>query len=88
MTIFEKTGPVNTEETLNIALKTATERNLDIVVAYSEGDTALSLMQKAKEAGFAGRSSVSAVPMAPKHREKTDFLRSAALHSSKMAFVS
>ena len=55
MTIFEKTGPVNTEETLNIALKTATERNLDIVVASSEGDTALSLMQKAKEAGFAGK---------------------------------
>ena len=53
MTIFEKTGPVNTEETLNIALKTAKERNLDIVVASSEGDTALSLMQKAKEAGFA-----------------------------------
>ena len=55
MTIFEKTGPVNTEETLNIALKTAKERNLDIVVASSEGDTALSLMQKAKEAGFAGK---------------------------------
>lgn len=55
MTIFEKTGPVNTEETLNIALKTAKERNLDIVVASSEGDTALNLMQKAKEAGFAGK---------------------------------
>ena len=82
MTIFEKTGPVNTEETLNIALKTAKERNLDIVVASSEGDTALSLMQKAKEAGFA------AVPMAPKHREKTAFLRSAAPRSSKMVFVS
>ena len=88
MTIFEKTGPVNTEETLNIALKTAKERNLDIVVASSEGDTALSLMQKAKETGFAGKIVCVSCAMAPKHREKTVFLRSAVPHSNKMVFVS
>lgn len=73
MTIFEKTGPVNTEETLNIALKTATERNLDIVVASSEGDTALNLMQKAKEAGFAGKIVCVSCAYGSKHREKPFF---------------
>ena len=55
MTIFEQKGTVNTEETLKIALKTAQERQMDIVVASSEGDTALRLMQMSKEAGFAGK---------------------------------
>lgn len=55
MTIFEQKGTVNTEETLKIALQCAQARGMDIVVASSEGDTALLLMQMAKEAGFAGR---------------------------------
>lgn len=55
MIVFEKTGPGNTEETLKIALKTAQEKGMDIVVASSEGDTALNLMQKAKDTGFTGK---------------------------------
>ena len=50
MTIFEQKGTVNTEETLKIALKTAQERQMNIVVASSEGDTAHRLMQMSKEA--------------------------------------
>ena len=49
MIAFEKTGTVNTEETLKIALAAAAERKLDIVVASSEGDTAKRLVALAKE---------------------------------------
>ena len=49
MIAFEKTGTVNTEETLKIALAAAAERKLDIVVASSEGNTAKRLVALAKE---------------------------------------
>ncbi|MBR0137890.1 MAG: hypothetical protein IJM15_05720 [Erysipelotrichaceae bacterium] len=41
MTVFEKEGPQNSRETLEIAFRTARERNIsDIVIASTAGSTA------------------------------------------------
>lgn len=55
MEIFANPGYENTERTIDIALKAAMERGLDLVAASSRGFTAEMLMQKAAKAGYQGR---------------------------------
>lgn len=55
MTIFEKGGPVNTEECSRIAFEKAMELGCDIVAATTTGETALAMTQMAKELDFKGK---------------------------------
>ena len=54
MITFEKTGLENTTETLKLALAAAKEKELDIVVATSTGDTVFQLLELAKEMDYTG----------------------------------
>lgn len=54
MIVFEKPGPVNTEETLKLAVETAKERGYDIVFATTRGGTALRILELAKEMEYQG----------------------------------
>ncbi|MDY3014284.1 MAG: pyruvate kinase alpha/beta domain-containing protein [Evtepia sp.] len=55
MRIYDTPGPANTAETLRLALDCAQERGLDLVVASSSGQTALTLLDLAKETAFPHR---------------------------------
>ena len=52
MVTFKKTGLVNTEETLKIAVAYAKDHGCDIVVATSTGDTVIKLKNIADAVGF------------------------------------
>ena len=52
MKVFEKIGPENTQETIEIALNKAIELGTDIVFASSTGKTALEILKVAKEKKF------------------------------------
>lgn len=55
MITFETTGPVNTNETLKIAVEYAKQHNCDIVVATSSGETAFKLKEIADENEYKGK---------------------------------
>ena len=52
MITFEKPGAINTEATLKLAIQTAQERGMDLVVATSKGNTACRAAELCKEMGF------------------------------------
>ena len=52
MITFEKPGAINTEVTLKLAIQTAQERGMDLVVATSKGNTACRAAELCKEMGF------------------------------------
>ena len=52
MTVFNNAGPKNTEAALRIALYTAAEKNLPIVVASNTGATAETLLRLQEERGL------------------------------------
>ena len=52
MIVYETVGDVNTDATLNLALDTARDRGLDLVLASSTGETAKKLVALAKEKNF------------------------------------
>ena len=52
MIVFEKPGAINTEATLKLAIQTAQERGMDLVVATSKGNTACRAAELCKEMGF------------------------------------
>ena len=52
MITFEKPGAINTEDTLKLAIQTAQERGMDLVVATSKGNTACRAAELCKEMGF------------------------------------
>jgi len=54
MIVFEKPGPVNTEETLKLAISAAKEYGYDIVLATTRGSTALRTLELAKEMEYTG----------------------------------
>ena len=51
MIVFEKPGAINTEATLKLAIQTAQERGMDLVVATSKGNTACRAAELCKEMG-------------------------------------
>ncbi len=54
MIAFAKPGAIHTDETLEIAISAAKQRGLELVIATSQGRTALCALEKAKEMGFSG----------------------------------
>ena len=52
MITYETPGGVNTDATLKLAMDTARERGLDLVLASSTGETALKLAKLAEEEAF------------------------------------
>ena len=52
MITFEKPGAINTEVTLKLAIQTAQERGMDLVVATSKGNTACRAAELCKEMGL------------------------------------
>lgn len=55
MRIFEKEGPINTKEALDLAIAKAIELNTDIVVATTSGDTAMKTALTARQTEFKGK---------------------------------
>ena len=55
MIVYETAGEVNTDATLNLALDTARDRGLDLVLASSTGQTAKRLVALAQEKNFPTR---------------------------------
>ena len=55
MIVYETVGAVNTDATLNLALDTARDRGLDLVLASSTGETAKRLVALAQEKNFPNR---------------------------------
>ena len=55
MLTFKQVGKTNTDVTLKLAIQTALEREMDLVVATIKGDTALRAAELAKEMGFSGK---------------------------------
>jgi len=55
MKLFDKIGPENTDETLQIALDKAKAMHTDLVVATSSGATAKQLKSLADQQGFTGK---------------------------------
>ena len=54
MLTFKQVGKTNTDVTLKLAIQTALEREMDLVVATTKGDTALRAAELAREMGFSG----------------------------------
>lgn len=52
MKVFEKLGPVNTEETLQIAITRAKETDAELVIATTTGASALKALEIAKDLGY------------------------------------
>jgi len=55
MLTFKQVGKTNTDVTLKLAIQTALEREMDLVVATTKGDTALRAAELAREMGFSGK---------------------------------
>ena len=55
MLTFKQVGKTNTDVTLKLAIQTALEREMNLVVATTKGDTALRAAELAKEMGFTGK---------------------------------
>ena len=55
MLTFKQVGKTNTDVTLKLAIQTALEREMDLVVATTKGDTALRAAELAREMGFSGQ---------------------------------
>lgn len=55
MLTFKQVGKTNTDVTLKLAIQTALEREMNLMVATTKGDTALRAAELAKEMGFTGK---------------------------------
>ena len=55
MKVFEKPGPMNTDETCRIAIERAKQMKAPIVSATTEGDAGARLCELAKEMGYDGK---------------------------------
>ena len=55
MLTFKQVGKTNTDVTLKLAIQTALQREMDLVVATTKGDTALRAAELAREMGFTGK---------------------------------
>lgn len=55
MLTFKQVGKTNTDVTLKLSIQTALEREMNLVVATTKGDTALRAAELAKEMGFTGK---------------------------------
>ncbi len=70
MRIFEKPGAVNTDETLTLAIETAKERGLPLVVATSKGNTARRAVELARQMQYTGQ--IVAVTCANGHPKENE----------------
>ena len=68
MLLFEKVGVENTEKALELALSSAKERGLDVVIATTGGGTVPVVLELAKKLGYEGK--IVAVTHAFGSREK------------------
>ena len=69
MLTFKQVGKTNTDVTLKLAIQTALEREMNLVVATTKGDTALRAAEPAQGMGW----SRSAVRMEQRQWMKTAF---------------